>query len=178
MSQFPIEDPTCGPIIPLDGPHSMLDDPVLLAKAEAIRVKESELNPEPFDEELALAEMLIAGKLFANDKQYSNNQYDRNDITGRTIVLFVNCSDMFAWGCADAEDLPYTEIKSLYEWFKKNATWGTVIWCMKQRNEKPQRPVVEAMVEEKAWEPWMDALPQNQYDLSCKRWMEQKNHIA
>lgn len=57
------------------------------------------------------------------------------------ITHHVNCNDVFAWGCADAEDITHEEIHGLYTMWLKDPSWGPAIWCIKKRKCKPQEPV-------------------------------------
>lgn len=117
-----------------------------------------------FDEELALAELLKEGVVFCNSMDY---MYD-NKKAGHTIVLFVNCNDIFAWALADGEDLPLEELKNLYSMWKEDNRWGPAKWCCKRRNERPQGPVARDMVLSGSWEDWMYDLKENGYDKIMK----------
>lgn len=69
------------------------------------------------------------------------------------------CNDVFAWGCADVEELPYSEIMPLWRAWKADKVWGTAKWCCRQRNMKPQQPVIRRMKEAGVWDEAMEALP-------------------
>ncbi len=109
-----------------------------------------------FDEEVALAQLLLEGVLFLS---YASE---------KTVSLAVNCNDIFTWGCADAEDLPLNQVEPLYEMVLKHPKWGSSIWCCLQRNEQPQAPVARAMKEAGEWDEIMEKLPENGYDKFCK----------
>ena len=121
-------------------------------------------DDEFFDEELALSVLLKDGILFFNERDY----HFKGEKSGTTTVLFVICNDIFSWGCADAEDLPNNQIKSLYEYHLKDKTWGSTKWCCIKRNEKPQAPCVKMMKEDESWDGVMESLPENNYDKLCK----------
>ena len=72
------------------------------------------------------------------------------------MALCVNCSDVFAWGCADAEGAAHSEVSDLYDHWLKDPDWGAAIWCMKKRNQMPQRPVERAIRSAWVWD--LDAL--------------------
>ena len=91
------------------------------------------------NEESILALLLMNGVLFANER-------------GGTINLYVICNDIFAWACADAEKLPYTEIDNLYKMWRKDTYWGAAKWCILQRKMMPQEPVLEAMKKAGLWD--------------------------
>lgn len=87
-----------------------------------------EINGKEYvDEGAALGAMLASNQLFYNQK------------------IYVNCSDVFAWGCADAEDFNDEQLLPLFKLFKKDQSWGTAMWCMIQRKERPQKPVEDAI---------------------------------
>ncbi len=80
------------------------------------------------------------------------------------IVPEVDCSDVFAWGCADAEDLPLlgfgdereAPFWDLYERVRACPKWGSTQWCILRRGRRPQAPVEKRMREEGAWLPQFD----------------------
>jgi hypothetical protein len=80
--------------------------------------------------------------------------------------LSVVCSDVFAWGCADAEPIDGDEesLTELARYMMENAKWGSTQWACKKRNQQPQAPVAEAMKREGAWPKFMDCLLPNKYD--------------
>lgn len=126
------------------------------------------------DEEKALAILLAEGVLFANGRQYVETGWrsttppsnrlapdGSQTIQGETVVLFVLCNDIFAWGCADAECLPHSEIGALYRMWATDHKWGSAKWCALRRNGQPQRPIIEAMKKDGAWDEAMEGLPAN-----------------
>lgn len=109
------------------------------------------------DEELALAALLRDSRVFANSADYTFN----GKPTGHTVILFVGCNDLFAWGCADAEDLPYSEIPALYRAWREDPEYGVERWCCFRRNLQPQGPVKRDWVESGKWDAALEALPPN-----------------
>ena len=105
-------------------------------------------NPENLDEEEMLAKLLEGRVLFAS-------------ALGGTVQLYVLCNDVFAWACADLEDLPYDKIGSLYCSWKNDATWGAIKWCCRHRNEKPQGPIERDMRADGSWDDEMEGLRPN-----------------
>jgi hypothetical protein len=87
-----------------------------------------------------------------------------------TIVAFVKCSDIFAWGCADNECVSMKELPELWNLHKDPALkgWGSAIWCMKKRNEQPQPPVKKMMIEAGAWSDELEALAPNTMDAETQ----------
>lgn len=115
---------------------------------------------EYVDEESALAILLADGVLFSNFREYG---WDGR-VEGRTTILFVNCNDVFAWGCADAESLPHKQIGPLLKMHLADETWGAIKWCCIQRQQRPQPPVERDMRAAGAWDGTMEALPLNADD--------------
>lgn len=62
------------------------------------------------------------------------------------ISIAVICNDVFAWGCADAENLLHSDLEVVARAHIKDAKWGIVAWCIKRRRCMPQKPVAEAMI--------------------------------
>lgn len=82
-----------------------------------------------------------------------------------TAGLYVNCSDIFFWGCADFEPTPRSgfsegqqQIIELYEMCKR--PWGSARWCCLQRGMRPQKPVIDRMKEGGFWTDDLEALPE------------------
>jgi hypothetical protein len=120
-----------------------------------------------FEPEKALAHMLLNEVIFINSHWWKFEQVGeagpdgwktipREDATwtkeeSKIISVNVNCNDVFAWGCADAEELPYDEIENLYRMWVRDPSWGSAIWCMKQRKEMPQKPVEDRIRKAGIW---------------------------
>src|SRR5687767_4933683 len=85
------------------------------------------LSPGTFQEDLALALLLMNGEVILAD--------DR---------LCVNCSDVFVWGSSDEESLPLDEFEPVYRIWRERP-WGAQIWCLIRRKQMPQEPVEQAM---------------------------------
>jgi hypothetical protein len=57
--------------------------------------------------------------------------------------VYVNCSDLFDYACADAECIvsndgePGSEIISLYQMYKEDSKWGVEKWLSIKRNLQP-----------------------------------------
>ena len=125
------------------------------------------------NEEEMLAKLLQEGILFCNSRKYLD--LDDKTVNPETIVLFVNCNDVFAWGCADAESLTLEELPGLFKLFEVCDITASTIWVCKKRKEKPQAPVVDWLKEHNGWDAELEALPENQYDKRCREVMEEKN---
>ena len=117
--------------------------------------------------------------LFGRDDILGVNSYWWRKENKEDICIFVICNDVFAWGCADAEDLPYEEIENLYNMVKKDVNYGSTIWCIIQRKELPQKPVFERIQKEGIWDLHQLQkeynLEENRYDKFCyERYLEKQ----
>lgn len=121
---------------------------------------------EDMSEEDALAYLLLDGVCFINHRYYTMNQDSPSE--GQTTVVFVLTNDIFAWGCADAEDLPSNEIIPLYRLWRQDSTWGPVKWACRRRQRQPQQALIDAMKESGAWDAEMASLPENPFNQPCQ----------
>ena len=118
---------------------------------------------ECIDEEAAVAWLLKVGYCFLNCRQYCHFEWkDKPD--GRTLVVYVNTSDIFAWGCADGEDLETEDILPLYKLCRDNGFWGVVKWACRLHNEKPQLAVAKDMKKAGYWDEEMKSFSDNKYN--------------
>lgn len=109
-------------------------------------------------------------EMFEEDMVAELLQYGILVVSGqntKSIQLFINCNDLFAWACMDGEDLKYSEIEELYRIWRNDKRWGVQKWCCKKRNERPQMPVEKKMKEDGAWDDMMEELPLNYYETRC-----------
>lgn len=107
---------------------------------------------EFFDEEITLAVLLRDGRIFANSVPVGD---------GYQVCLFVFCSDIFAWGLADAESFGMADIEPLYRAHATDPVWGVAKWCCHKRQMQPQTPIIHRMKEADSWDQAMEALPEN-----------------
>jgi hypothetical protein len=139
-----------------------------------------------FEKEQALALLLINEVVFLNSYWWKYKKlgkwiqdekrcemHVREDATwseeeSKIISLNVNCNDVFAWGCADAEELLYSEIQDLYDHWVKDPNWGAAVWCMKKRNELPQAPVYNMIQKSGIWDLDSMGLGKNEYNEALK----------
>jgi hypothetical protein len=105
-----------------------------------------------------LAALLAAEVVFLNTHWWNK---DWPEEAQRTVKLCVICNDVFAWACADAEELDYREITDLYDHWMKDPDWGPAIWCIKKRNQMPQGPVVDRIRAAGIWDLDQMNLPSN-----------------
>lgn len=125
------------------------------------------------NEEQCLARLLKDEVLFCNQREYLDIDFITDEkgvvkgskpsmeIAGRTTILFVNCNDLFAWGCADSEDLLNEEIGPLYKMHMSDPEYGASKWCCIKRNMKPQKPIVDRWKKAGRWDDQMEALQDN-----------------
>lgn len=120
-----------------------------------------EIDGEEFcDHEEALADLLRAGILFVGELKYDRGEHDR----GKTCCLFMLCSDTFAWGGADAEDLPVDQVGPLWKAHKACPKWGSTRWVCSRRGMQPQSPIRRDMKRDGDWDDAMAALDPNSDD--------------
>lgn len=85
---------------------------------------------------------------------FTNNYWWKKDWpedAQKVTSLNVNCSDVFVWGCADAEEVEYDEIPKLFDYWEKDNIFGVDVWCIKKRNMMPQKPVYDDIMKEGIW---------------------------
>lgn len=102
-----------------------------------------------YDEESILAILLLSGHVFLNNFWW-RDEYPEE--ARANISVNANCSDVFAWGCADAEPVQYSELVDLFEHYLKDPHDGVSVWCCKKRNMMPQLPVYEVFKKSKIWD--------------------------
>lgn len=106
-----------------------------------------------FCHEGAIAQLLLDETVFIGETN-----------EGKTSCFFVNCNDVFAWACADGEDVKVHEIKNLYEMHMKDRQWGSTKWCILKRGMMPQKPILEAIKIDGSWDLDEKKLEENHYD--------------
>lgn len=97
----------------------------------------------------ALAIMLLNEVVFTNEHHWRS---DWPEEARRTTALCVGCNDVFAWGCADAEDMTHRDVDEVFGFWEKDPHWGAAVWCMIRRRELPQRPVAERIRKAGVWD--------------------------
>jgi len=109
-------------------------------------------------EEEIIAFFLQEEILFVNSMGYLYP--NRDDIQLATLVCFVNCSDLFYWGLADAENIELSEVGDLWEWYLAEGGIGVSKWCCLKRGMRPQYPVEKSWREQGSWCEKMESLPE------------------
>ncbi len=85
--------------------------------------------------------------LLCENVAFINNGWWRKDWPQDHVSIHIGCNDVFAWGCADAEDVLCSELQDVYEHWKKDPDWGAAVWCIKKRKQMPQPPVAKILRE-------------------------------
>lgn len=142
-----------------------------------------------FDQERALAFLLMENVCFLNTRCYVRNDWQEKEkwrlSENPTTVVYVNCNDVFAWATGDADDLysddlvpieggdedvRRNELYDLLSLHLEDRMWGSVKWVAIKRNIAPQSPMVHDMIEAGVWDERMQALEPNEMDLNCCDW--------
>ncbi len=140
----------------------MSDDIVTVIKPEEIN--SSITKPDGtlfhyFDAEQALALLLLNEVVFLGSLWYAEHSPEHIQEATSVSVL---CSDLFAWGCADAEGLPFKELEPFYKMWKADPRWGVSKWCILRRQMRPQPPIIKRMQDAGVWDEAMQALPKRE----------------
>jgi len=104
-----------------------------------------------FDNEKALGMLLLDGTI---------SLYDDTEYTNGEIKLWINCNDVFAWACADAEDVHYDDIESIYKSWLADKKCGGIKWAIRKRGMPPQEPMVDLFKENGCWDEEMESIRQ------------------
>lgn len=148
--------------------NKRMDSGELLYKRKPEGVSEEMI----FEENEALAHLLAEDKVFINSHWWMKEEELGEDEKHKawpeeackTFSINVNCNDVFAWGCADAEEMMESDLEEVYEHHHKDPNWGTAVWCIKKRGELPQRPVYDAIMKAGVWNLDEMGLQENRYD--------------
>lgn len=86
---------------------------------------------------------------------------------GEAPPVMVGCNDLFFWGCADAEPLPFLgfgrEMEApfwdLYARVRRDGSHGAEVWCCLRRQMRPQTPIEAQWRQAGRWTAELEALP-------------------
>lgn len=98
--------------------------------------------------------ILAVLELFARHDRHSEVWW-RTDGAYAPITFFVNCNDVFAWGCADCEQLTEETLPALAQAYQDSDKVGAELFCSRVRKERPQGAFY-AYIPEEEW-PLFDA---------------------
>ena len=124
------------------------------------------------DEEEMLATLLKENLLLVGCGKYVG---DKNEIQKKTILLMVICSDVFAWGCCDCEEITTEELPELFKLYEQMGHRGITQWVCVKRNEQPQASVVAMIKRDNEWNEVFEGLPPNRYDAIMREKYPTKN---
>lgn len=109
-----------------------------------------------FEEDRALAQLLLEEVVFRNTFWHEK---DWPEDARKGSCFYVNCNDLFMWGCSDAEPLDLSDsaqLRNLYEFWIKDRKDGAAVWCMISRSIMPQRPYEKKIRDAGIWD--LDAI--------------------
>jgi len=110
---------------------------------------------EPIEEDM-IAKLLDENVLFCNGRKY----LDHGKENPETVVLFINCNDVFCCG-SDAEELAYNEIAKLFSLYMEKGDNGTIEFVSFKRGKQPRLRFKRFMIEEGFWNPDLERLTEN-----------------
>ena len=116
------------------------------------------------DEDRMLAHLLLNDVAWTREAFTIINKDSQYEHSHDGLTAYVNCNDLFFWGCADAEPLRHEDIKEVFLMWHNDRKWGVLKWCCAKRNVQPQRPIRRDMVKDGAWDDAMAGLPKNPDD--------------
>ena len=102
---------------------------------------------DDFDENAALAELLTYDVLILNSYWYEHHW---TEAERKRIAIGVNLNDIFCYG-ADAIELDYEDLKSLYDHWKHDVYCGVAVWAAKKTNMRPLKRIYDVIEEEGKW---------------------------
>ena len=123
------------------------------------------------DEQAIVAKLLDEDVLMTSCHTIAS---DEGVLEGRTITLLVNCSDVFAWGCADCEPITLDELPNLFTLHTNNPKCGSIQWACLKRKMRPQAPIEKYLRENNGWNSEIEALQENRYD----KYLREKHNIV
>lgn len=118
-------------------------------------------------EDIALAVLLAEGVIFTNVVDLSLQWPQFYKEKTFTTACYVDCSDVFMWGCADAENIevtdgePPSEMIELYKLHRENSKWGSTKWACIKRGIQPQFPIKRDMKKDGYWDDVLENLTKN-----------------
>lgn len=133
---------------------------------ELIPVEEFEQGVLEVDESAALAVLLANNVIFTNSLWWKTQW---PDASRKLAGLFVECSDVFAWGCADGELCEFSDIPEVFSFWEKDPEYGHYVWCCKRRNQEPQHAMREVIEKSGIWDFKLLNLGHNRYEHAVER---------
>lgn len=72
-------------------------------------------------------------------------------VCGEKVMPWVDCSDVFFWGCADGEDIAFEELAQLAECCQLSPKHGGELWCCRKRAMRPQTACYRMIYQSNEW---------------------------
>ncbi len=117
------------------------------------------MQKQKLTNEKIICELLEAKILLCNFLRYS---YHSNDVSGKTICLFVNCHDLFTFGSENSEEVDSEdELHKLYKSWKEDKGYGVDIWCCHKRDLQPQSIIKDIWKKNGVWNDELEKLRVN-----------------
>lgn len=108
------------------------------AQTDRARTAENYLDSLPAEHRELVENLLLSGDLSLS-------------ISSAGAALEVFCSDLFYWGCADAEPIALDEIAGYQECVALLPEHGSALWVCRKRQMRPQAAAYEVMIPEESW---------------------------
>ncbi len=156
IKEWPTEGGICREVVEEGPPKNYRpdgDDPRFY---KVVSMPSSFLEPDCDDIEYKLARLIMEHEIFCNNGWWYKEE--GKPWQEDAITLHAGCNDIFAWGCADSEDVKHGDVNDIYAFWKHDPDHGVAAWCIMKRKQMPQRPVEKMFREHKAhlWD--LDAL--------------------
>lgn len=152
--QMPIADSSAQmPQNPMLGAVSVIDESQIL-------------NEDYYNENLALAYLLVNDICFLNNVDLSKQMPQYYKEPTCTTCVYVNCNDTFYYASADAECVSNSdgdadsEIIALYKMVKESPKYGYAKFCALKRKMRPLNEIVKWMKDDNYWDEQLEALPE------------------
>jgi hypothetical protein len=113
------------------------------------------------NEEAMAAWLLDNNYLFLNSRKFIEEYGGKETIQPETLVLFLNCNDVFAWACADACEVTFSDLPRLFNMIRVDEKHGGTKFACIKRNLQPQKPLKDMMIKDGSWTEELDKLPHN-----------------
>lgn len=81
--------------------------------------------------------------ILASDYDQYSSLYWNSD-----LEFFINCNDLFFWGCADLEPILDSDLEFLEACWKETELFGSELYCARKRKLRPQGAYYKHMTPE------------------------------
>lgn len=68
-------------------------------------------------------------------------------IWDQNLNFFVICNDVFAWACADCEEIQSKDLPDLKQAIEDADYYGPTLWSVRKRGQNPQKPLLDRLPE-------------------------------